>query len=167
MRFDIVSINSSYSGIDRSLTTNDFLTRETKQYFDALLEMYFSYIDFTYNSESFDYDEKHFRAVQGFYEKFRNYNVSCELMVYNTTPLESVYDVPIEFLGIDIVKDMAESLISYHQDLDISVKRCLNSRGLFDDPITAQNAIDLLKVHADVWKPCWVYRVIDEKEQKR
>lgn len=168
MRFDFVHINSSYSGIDRALMTNDFLTPETKLYFDALLEVYFSYIDLTCNPyESLDYDEKQFHVVQRFYEKFRNYNVSCELIVYNTTPLELVYDVPIEFLGIDIVQDMAESLISYNQHLDISVKRCLNSRGLFDDPITAQNAINLLKVNADVWKPCWVYKVIDEKEQKR
>lgn len=168
MRFDIVPINSAYSGIDRSLMTDDFLTPETKPHFDTLLAMYFSYIDLTCNPyESFAYDEKRFRVIQGFYEQFRKYNVACELIVYNTTPVDFVYDAPIEFLGIDIVQDMAESLISYNQQIDISVKRYLNTKGLFDNPMATQNAMDLLKVDADVWKPCWVYKVIDEKEHKR
>ena len=168
MNFDIVPINRAYSGIERALTPDDFLTPETKKYFDILLSMYFSYIDLMYNPYgSFEYDEQRFRVVQGFYEKFRKCNVSCELIVFDTTPVDSAYDVQIEFLGIDIVKDLAESLISYNQQTNVSIKRYLNSNGLFYNLIAAQNAIDLFKVDLDVWKFCWIYKVIDEKEQKR
>ena len=77
MRFDIVPINSAYSGVDRSLTPNDFLTSETKPYYDSLLDMYFSYLDLTCDPcKSLDYDEKLFCRVRNFYEFFCK-NIAC------------------------------------------------------------------------------------------
>ena len=161
MRFDIVPINSAYSGVDRSLTPNDFLTSETKPYYDSLLDMYFSYLDLTCDPcKSLDYDEKLFCRVRNFYEFFCKNHVSCELIVFDITPIDSIYGVPIKLLGIDIVRDMAESLISYDQQTDISIKRYLNKLGLFNNLIDANDAIALLKVDDSLWKPCWVYKVI-------
>lgn len=161
MRFDIVPTNKSYSGIDRSLMPNDFLTPETKPYYDTLLSVYFSYIDLMCNPcNSLDYDEKLFRVIQDFYREFCDYNVSCELIAFNTAPIDFIYGVPVELLGIDIVHDMAESLISYNQQTDTSIKRYLNKMGLFDSLIDANNTIDLLSVDDAVWKPCWVYKVM-------
>ena len=66
----------------------------------------------------------------------------------------------LKLLGIDIVRDMAESLISYDQQTDISIKRYLNKLGLFNNLIDVNDAIALLKVDDSLWKPCWVYKVI-------
>ena len=161
MRFDIVPIDSAYSGVDRSLTPNAFLTPETKPYYDSLLDMYFCYLDLMCNPcKSLDYDEKLFCRVRKFYEIFCKNNVLCELIIFDTTPIDSFFGVPIKLLGIDIVHDMAESLISYNQKTDISIKRYLNQMGLFNDLIDVNNAIALLKVDDTHWKPCWVYKVI-------
>lgn len=161
MRFDIVPINSAYSGVDRLLTTNDFLTSETKPYYDSLLDMYFSYLDLMCDPcKSLDYDEKLFCRVRSFYEFFCKNHVSCELIVFDITPIDSIYGIPIKLLGIDIVRGMAESLIPYDQQTDISIKRYLNELGLFNNLIDVNDAIALLKVDDSLWKPCWVYKVI-------
>ena len=161
MRFDVVPISSDYSGVDRSLMPSDFLTPETKPYYNSLLSVYFSYLDLTCDPcKPLDYNEITFRIIQDFYKKFRENNVLCELIIFDTTPLTSTYGVPVELLGIDIVHDMAESLISYNQQVDISIKKHLNVRGLFDDLIDANNVIDSLKDYHTIWKPCWVYKVI-------
>lgn len=160
MRFDIVPINRIYSGIDRSLVPDNFLTPETKPYYDTLLDIYFSYLDLMCNPfESLAYDENLFCVLQHFYREFCAYNVSCELIVFDTIPIDYAYGFSIEFLGIDIVLDMAESLISCNHQADSSIRKCLNEMGLFDNLVDANNAINLLSIHNAGWKPCWVYKV--------
>lgn len=161
MRFDIVPTNRVYSGIDRSLMPDNFLTPETKSYYDTLLDIYFSYIDLMCNPcESLVYDEKLFYVIQNFYREFCAHNVSCELIAFDTVPIDYVHGVPVELLGIDIVHEMAESLISCNHQIDSSVRRYLNEVGLFDNLIDANNAIDLLNVDGASWKPCWVYKIM-------
>lgn len=161
MRFDIVPINKFYSGIDRSLMPDNFLTPKTKQYYDILLGFYFAYLDLMCNpTEAFNYNKKTFHIMRDFYQKFCYYNVSCELIAFNTTPLDFVYGVPVKFLGIDIVRDMAESLINYNQQPDDSVKKYLNKMGLFDNLLDVNKAIDLWGIDGSIWKPCWVYKVL-------
>ncbi len=161
MRFDIVPINILYSGIDRSLMPDDFLKPKTKQYYDTLLATYFSYLELMCNpNEPLDYDEKLFGTIQNFYQKFCDYNVSCEFIAFNTTPMDFIYGVSVELLGIDIVHDMAESLINCNQPTDHSIKKYLNEKGLFDNLIDANVAIESLGIDSSVWKPCWVYKVL-------
>lgn len=161
MRFDIMPTNRTYSGIDRALSPIDFLIPETKPYYDSLLSLYFSYIDLTCSpSQSLDDDEKSFRTVQDFYQKFCAYHVFCELIIYDTAPIDSVYGAPVTLLGIDIVKDMAESLISDHQQKGTSIEKYLNKLGLFDCLADVNTAINLLRVDDTVWKPCWVYKTM-------
>ena len=160
MRFDIAPTNRAYSGIDRSLMPDNFLTPETKPYYDTLLLTYFSYMDLMCNPyESLVYDEKLFRVIQNFYREFCAYNVSCELIAFDTVPIDCVHGVPVEFLGIDIVHEMAESLISCDHQTGNSARKYLNEVGLFDNLIDANNALDLLNVDNASWKPCWVYKI--------
>ena len=161
MRFDIVPENNSYSGIDRSLMPDNFLTPETKQHYDTLLAIYFSYLDLMCNpNEPVCYDEKLFHLVRNFFRKFCDYNVSCEFIVFDTTPMGSVFGVSTELLGIDVVHDMAETLIDHNQLTSNTIWEKLNEKGLFRNLIDAKMAIDLFGVDGSSWTPCWVYKVL-------
>ena len=161
MRFDIVPVNGSYSGIDRALMPDDFLTPETKPYYDSLLASYFDYLDLMCNPfDILSYDEKLFHMVQKLYRDFCAHNVACELIAFDVAPIDYVHGVPVELLGIDIVHDMAESLICCNYQIEDSVSRCLNGVGLFTNPEDASNAIDLLSANDVIWKLCWVYKII-------
>lgn len=159
MKFDIMPINSSYSGIDRSLTTDDFLTKKTKPYFKTLLSLYLAYLDLTCSPHTaLQYDYETFCTIQSYYKQFCEYQVPCEMIVYDNTPISDIFGYNVKFLGIDIVHDMAESLLNNTDCLNVDKR--LNEFGLYSVPIDITSIADDVCLGHNIWKPCWVYKVL-------
>ncbi len=156
MRYDIVSLNSSYGGVERTLTHDDLLSKKSKKYFDELLPYYFKCIellDRPYNKNNFD-------SLTEYFFLFKKYDVNCEMIVYDSAPLKDAFGRRIKLLGIDIVHDMVESLLEDFNNLDDATKKRLNQFGLFEN-ISDADAVVQSDNNGDInWKPCRVYRVI-------
>lgn len=160
MWFDIVPIRSSYRGIGRSLTPQDFQSRCAKNNMDKLIEEYFGYITNTLEPagpEVFEY-------MRSYCRKLQEYGVACEMIVYDLQPLESAYGRPLEFLGIDIVHEMAESLLE--NEAERLPKAFLNQNLLCACKEDVPKIIPLCDCGDAVWEPCWVYH-LDESHIPR
>lgn len=163
MRFDIVPLRDAYAGIDRSLTPDDFLTGTTKPYYDALLSVYFEYLDWLCSPDSrLQYDRNDFCRMAEFYKKFRDYRVSCEVIAFGDEPIRHFFDgtFDLKLLGIDIVHDMAESLIHDPSSLPVCARDYLNPNGLCYEIGDVRMIMEHVRCGDHAWKPCWVYKVL-------
>lgn len=155
MRFDIVTLNSSYKGISRSLTDRDIFEVKGRKH-KELLTYYFEYIDLAANHP---YDIHTFDKLIEHYLRFREFGVACEVIAYDLKPLKDAFGKQIQLLGIDVVCDMAESLLEVPDTTHDAVKNILNEFGLCKDAAD----VDIVRHHSDcgdnIWLPCWVYRV--------
>lgn len=153
MRYDIVPIRSAYRGIGRCLTVEDFGSVQGKKERESLLDLYFAYIEDTLKPES----SQNFSRMRDYCAAFYEAGVRCELIVCDWHPLDNAYGMQLDFLGIDIVHEMAESL------LENGCKGAAKS--LLNQNLLCCGVDDIPKVAAlcdcgDVaWLPCWVYRV--------
>lgn len=155
MRYDIVRLNSSYRGIGRSLSPNDFFSKTTREYYDELISCYFEYIELMCNP----IDVRAFNKLVEYCIKFNRLGVGCEMIVYDSEPLKDVFGRQIELLGIDVVHDMAESLLEDPAGIDDAIKKQLNKFGLCEQ-LRDVDAVVLSGDSGNVsWMPCWVYRV--------
>ena len=159
MRFDIVTLNTPYRGICRSLNTNDLLSKKAKSHYQKLLAYYFEYIDLMYSPGEIPYDSITFNKMLEYYLKFQSYNIDCEIIAYDNMPLTNIFGNEVELLGIDVVHEFAESLLENAQDIHDIIKNHLNSFGLcrklVDINIVLKNSLC-----GDIdWTPCWVYKV--------
>lgn len=154
MKWDIVNIKNQYRGTGRVLSGTDLCTRRTKRVRNYLLDMYFEYISYLLKEIS----REEFIKIIDFCKEFNKYEIKyeVELIVYDECPLESAFGYDLEFLGIDITHDLAESLL---EDPPENVKRILNENGLCFSKEDVGNIVPLLD-HGDVnWEPCYVYKV--------
>lgn len=106
MRYDLVPIKGKYRGMARSLLATDLLNPKSRSKFELLLEEYFEFLEY-----SQDMNKQAFEHMVAFCKVLREYNIMCEIIVYDDETLEDVFEHSIEFLGIDMVHDMCESLI--------------------------------------------------------
>ena len=154
MRYDVVPICSSYRGIGRSITSMSFQSKKAGKNIDNLIYAYFSYIDDTLKSES----QEIFERMLSYCEILKSHDIPCEVIAYDLHPLESAYGRPLAFLGIDIVQDMAESL------LECGAEKV--PRSLLNEYLLCKSASDVPLVTTFcntggmIWLPCWVYRVL-------
>lgn len=108
VQYDIVPIKNKYRGMGRSLLATDLYTRQTKKEFEYLLNVYFEYLDDL---------EQQFPSKNGlvsllrFCDELGKFGIVCEVIVYDIYPLEAAFDCVLDFLGIDIVHEMSESLL--------------------------------------------------------
>ena len=153
MKYDIVPMNSVYRGIERSFTPLMFTSKKAKKCFNYLIEKYFEYISYL----ELPYCKEVFSKLVHNFHIFIEYEISCELIVYDYLPLSDVYGYNIMLLGLDIVTDLSESLIS---DNLKTAQIFLNNNGLYDDINQAKKTISLLKQNKVNWQPCWVYKVL-------
>ena len=99
------------------------------------------------------------RKLVDFCNELDKWEIPCEVIAYDIHPMTTAFDYPVEFLGIDIVHEMSESLICECNDRHII--QMLNENGLCDVPMTVNYIVPLLD-HGDVkWEPCYVYKVIN------
>ena len=153
MRFDIVPIHSSYRGIGRSLTPQDFQSNRAKANMDKLIDEYFHHITNTLKPACQEVFEE-----MGFWcRRLQEYDIACEMIVYDLQPLEHAYGRPLEFLGIDIVYEMAESLLE--SEAGHLPKGLLNQNLLCSCKEDALKIIPLCDCGDAAWESCWVYRV--------
>ena len=154
MKFDIVPINSAYRGIGRSLTPEDFQSKCARGNMDKLIQIYYDYITECLKSES----QETFEHMLEYCGVLNKNDIPCELIVYDSQPLESAYGKSLSFLGIDIVHEMTESLLenaAYRLP-----KTLLNEHLLCNKVMDVTQIITLCDHGGALWLPCWVYHVV-------
>lgn len=154
MRFDVVSIRSTYRGIGRSLTPLDFQSQGDGSKLAELIELYLSYIEEHLKPES----QETFEYMLRFCRVLKEHEIPCEVIVYDCRPIEEAYGKTVNFLGIDLVHKMSESLLE-----DGCWKlpaRMLNENMLLTSELDANKVIPLCDNGGCEWLPCWVYSVV-------
>lgn len=154
LKYDVVPICSSYRGIGRSLTPQNFRSERAKRNMDDLLEGYFHYIADLLRPVC----QETFESALSYCNILRKYDVACEVIAYDLQPLGSAYGRSLTFLGIDIVHEMAESLLE--NGADALPKPLLNESLLCDRVSDVPQVIKLCDHGCVTWQPCWVYRVL-------
>ena len=158
MKIDIVPIKENYHGMGRSLLATDLLTKKSKKDFAKLLDMYDAYIMLLEQPES----QKVLEKLMDFEKILRQYEILCEIIAYDTKPIDSAYGYSVAWLGIDIVHDSCESLLENMSDG--CVQQALNENGLCRETADIPKLLSLLDTGDVTWEPCYVYRVL--KKQK-
>lgn len=156
MRYDLVPIKGKYRGMARSLLATDLLNPKSRSKFELLLEEYFEFLEY-----SQDMDKQVFEHTVAFYKILKEYNIICEIIAYDDETLEDVFGYSIEFLGIDIVHDMCESLIE--SGLSQYTKKMINQNGLCRTEADVEEIIPYQDHGGVEWKPCYVYKVVLEE----
>jgi hypothetical protein len=156
MVFDVVPVEDTYRGMDRSLTTDHLYTKKTRKIFKELLEKYFKFIDMYYTQ-----DERNgssiFEEMLIYCRELCAYGISCEMIVYDSIPIADAFGHSIELLGIDIVCDMCESFLVSNRNTAIQTH--LNDNGLCKTEEDAEITASLLDCHTEKWMKCYVYKV--------
>lgn len=153
--------STGYRGVDRLLNPHHFKYKNKKM-FDKLIEMYFDYISYTFLSEEIDTLEM-FNRILPFYSLLAENGVSCEIIICNEEPVTNFYNEKIEFLGIDIVNQHYESLLT---DPSIGLPiNILNKNLLCNGIDDCTKIINLLEGHilteyGHEMKPVYVYVVL-------
>ena len=129
VQYDIVPIKNKYRGMGRSLLAADLYTRQTKKGLINLIK---------------------------FCNELGRYGIMCEVIVYDIYPLETAFDYVLDFLGIDIVHEMSESLLC--ECADIKVQKFLNKNGLCNSETYVNDIVQLLDNGDVKWEPCYVYK---------
>lgn len=153
MKYDIVPVQSCYRGIERSLLATDLYTRRTKGEYEFLLEVYYDYL----NTIEFEPSVSGFTELIRFCDKLNNRGISCEVIIFDICPVESAFGFELDFLGIDIVHEMAESLLEEFTNHE--VQQLLNQNGLCRSESDADRIIPLLDHGCVKWDLCYVYKV--------
>lgn len=158
MHFDIVSTLRKYQGMGRILEPLEGLNKNNKKYCQEMFDLYLSYVDLELEYAGKVEDKKAANGWIALCADLKKYEVPCELIVYDDKPLNNAFGYDVEFLGIDIVHDMCESLIE--NQVNPKICHLLNENGL------CRNKEDVEKIipfqdHGDVeWEPCYIYRLI-------
>ena len=139
----------------RSLLAADLYTRQTKKEFENLLNIYFEYLD---DLEQQLPSKKGLINLIKFCNELGQYGIMCEVIVYDIYPLETAFDYVLDFLGIDIVHEMSESLLC--ECADIKVQKFLNKNGLCNSETYVNDIVQLLDNGDVKWEPCYVYKVV-------
>ena len=152
MRYDIVPMKQKYRGMGRSLTVTDLWNKKTQKVYDILLEKYFRYLDLYELA-----DKRSFEEMILFCQEIIEYDIDCEMIVYDAKPIEEIYGYELELLGIDIIHDMCESLIS--DAVNPLARYLLNDNGLCKTEIDVEKIVPL-QIHGNLkWIPVYVYKV--------
>jgi hypothetical protein len=154
MKFDVVPIRSAYRGIGRSLAPQDFRPWVDKRNMDYLLEVYFDYITDSLKPEC----QETFERMLSYCRTFRESGIPCEVIVYDSQPLENAYGKELQFLGIDIVLNLAESLLE--NGAERLSKNLLNENLLCLELSNLPKITKLCDHGGAEWCPCWVYHVL-------
>lgn len=153
--------SNGYRGVDRLLNTHHFKYKNNK-ILDKLIEMYFDYISYTFVSEDFD-TIKIFYKMLPFYSLLVENRVSCEIIISNKESITNFNNEKIEFLGIDIVNQHNESLLTYPAmrfPINILNKNLLCNK--IDDCTKIIKLLEgyVLTEYGHEMKPLYVYKVI-------
>lgn len=98
MLYDVVPIQTRYRGIGRCLEGADFYPNESKTDVSQLLSQYTQSLDQWQNPPS----QQGLAKLMELCSLLRQFHFPCEVIVYDSTPLERAYGYGLEFLGVDV-----------------------------------------------------------------
>ena len=157
MLYDIVPINKFYRGIERSLLATHLITQSNKTT-NMLLEQYYLYLS--------DIDESPtligLIKLIDFCKALKKNHIDCEIIVYDTSTLANAWSYSLDLLGIDIVNEAWESLISNFELLPLQICQLLNSNGLCQTEKNASMVVSHFNNTDFEWKFCYVYKLCFE-----
>ncbi len=151
MRCDIVPVHGLYRGVDRHFTPLDFISATTGENMDEALDKYFSCqseLEAPVNPDGF-------AKLLACHDELSASGVLCDLIAYDTTPLNNVFGRECTLLGIDIVRDSYQSLLGELEEIPTEL---LNENMLCRCAADAQAIAKLCGENTA--RPCWVYRVV-------
>lgn len=154
MEYELAVMRDKYRGMERSLTALDFYTPKTKRDYNTLLQEYSEVIEYELNIMT----EELFDRMLLFYQKIKRYGIPCEIIVFDERPITEDLGYPVEFLGLDIVYDMGESLIE--DKINPAVLYLLNENGLCRTEEDVEKVIRYQNHGTVEWKPCYVYKLL-------
>lgn len=160
--YNISYCNQKYRGVMNKLDFKSYPYKKDK-IFKNFLEMESIYFD-----EVFDCDltkENSFNLFIKYYHIFRDeFNIPCEIVAFDTTPIESVFGNQVEILGIDIVHvsdgAILDSLLEYQDGLHSKTLSLLNENGLCKTIEDIEKILQLQNFGEIKWEQCYVYRVL-------
>ena len=157
MEFNIGSRTSKYRGVENVLLDSDFTKNKKRKKYD--LEFYFLYIDAIEVLYKDDYKEEYdlFNRIVYLNNILKGKGIDCELAVMDVKPIKNVYGYAVDFLGIDIVFDMAESLLENVENEYI--RGFLNENGLCPDTKNIDKIIEVSDTGKYEVFPVYVYSV--------
>lgn len=135
------------------------MTKDARRHYDTLLPLYFAYLDLMAHPTRAPYNAESFEKLAEYYRKFKELGVDCEIIAYDSAPLDNAFGRRIELLGIDIVCDLAESLLEDPDCIDDAVKKRLNQFGLCRKDSDMEIVLKNSNCGDNIWRPCWVYNV--------
>ncbi|MBQ7670788.1 MAG: hypothetical protein IJS45_08725, partial [Clostridia bacterium] len=145
---------NKYRGVSRGLLVSELATDSSQKSFKELLKLYLDYITIV-NEEMSIID---FKKVIEIYTEFKNRKVNCECILFDNKPIKEFMQYKLEFLGVDIINDYSESLLS-----DVPDKfRCrfLNHNGLCNNASIIETIIPMLNPGNEEWSAGYVFKVI-------
>ena len=157
MRYDLVPIKGKYRGMGRSLLATDLLKLKSSRESELLLAEYFEFLEYSQKLNKI-----FFEKTIDFYEVLKEHNIPCEIIAYDDEVIKDVFGYSIEFLGIDIVHDMCESLIS--DELNPCIEKWMNINGLCSTEEVIEEVISYQDHGGVEWKPCYVYKVLNKEK---
>jgi hypothetical protein len=101
--------------------------------------------------------EDGFGFLVDFYKELLRYAINCEIIAFDTNPIESAYGYGLDYLGVDIVCEMFESLLCECDH--IGIQPFLNENGLCKSAEDVARVVPMLEHGNLKWEPCYVYKV--------
>ena len=138
----------------RLLLATDLYTEQTQKNYHFILDKYYEYL---LNVQQYPSKDGLIELID-LYKEFSKCEIKCEVIVYDITPIETAFGYALDFLGIDIVHEMSESLLC--ECTDHKIREHLNENGLCSSELYLSSIVPLLD-HGNVkWEPCYIYKVM-------
>ncbi len=142
-----IGSKSKYRGVDRFIDFSDIKLKDKKT-IKELSAMYLDYIDFDCSYDNSKNVCCYVKDILPFYLKLKENNFDCEIIIYDNIAVTDTYDYTLNFLGIDVANEFAESLIRDDIEYNSFVENSslsLNENLLFDDVSSAKSFIEMCK----------------------
>ena len=160
--YDISYWNQKYKGVMNELNFKSYPYKKDQKY-KKFLET-----ESVYFNKVFDCDltkENSFKIFIKYYHIFREeFNIPCEIIAFDTTPIANVFGYSVELLGIDIVNvsndTILDSLLEDEDCLHTNIRYLLNENGLCRTVDDIEKILPWQNLGDLKWEPCYVYRVL-------
>lgn len=152
MYYDIVPIVRDYRGVARLFEFSQYTKQVHKQY-NHLLERYFDYCSNVMKAPT----REGMIELVDIHRVFLKQGIECEIIAFDTSPMETAFGYPVIFLGIDIVHTRYVSMLL--ECTNNEIWEYLNANGLCDSEEAARNIIPFINRDGAEWEPYYVYKV--------
>ena len=157
--YKVAPVGERYRGRVRTLGAGDHLDDKTlsKKEYEECTSLILKEIEL---SDLEDPSEQGFSELCQIYNDLVCHRVPCEMIVFNSEPIEEAYGSALQFMGIDVLYGLDEDSLLKDEAIftqDITVSR--NEYGLLDDIKDAKLLLAELDARELIHQNYWVYRV--------